>query len=318
MRGVAQLEQGREPYAKRKWVDAHRSMAAADQATPQGAEDLELLARRAYMLGRDDDYVSGLERAHRAYLESGESLRAMRCAWWIGHNFLFRGETGPARGWFARARRLLERERRDCVERGYVLIAALLEHVFGGDHEAARATGAEIAETGERFGDQDLVAMGLMEEGHALVRQARTEDGLRLVDETMVAVTTGELSPIVAGIVYCNTIAFCQGVYELGRAREWTAALTRWCEQQPDMVAHNADDKRRRNLPVALAGGDQPQHLEFTRRQSMIIGWGGPAGEGVDPAEGGRCSELCEDAAGRPPAQTRPCPRLPASGRSTQ
>jgi hypothetical protein len=78
-----------------------------------------------------------------------------------------------------------------------------------------------------------------MEQGHALVRLGQTEDGRRLVDETMVAVTTGELSPIVAGLVYCNTIAFCQGVYELGRAREWTAALTRWCEQQPEMVAHN-------------------------------------------------------------------------------
>jgi DNA-binding NarL/FixJ family response regulator len=239
VRGVAQLEQGRESYAKRKWVNAHRSLAAADQAMPLGPEDLELLARSGYMLGRDDDYVSGLERAHRAYLESGESLCAVRCAWWIGHNLLFRGETGPARGWFARAQRLLERERRDCVERGYVLIAALLEHVFGGDHEAAHATAAEIAEIGERFGDRDLVALGLMEQGHALARQGRTEDGLRLVDETMVAVTTGELSPIVAGIVYCNTIAFCHGVYELGRAREWTAALTRWCEQQPEMVAHN-------------------------------------------------------------------------------
>ena len=29
----------------------------------------------------------------------------------------------------------------------------------------------------------------------------------------------------------------CQEVYELSRAREWTAALTRWCEQQPDVVA---------------------------------------------------------------------------------
>jgi DNA-binding CsgD family transcriptional regulator len=82
------------------------------------------------------------------------------------------------------------------------------------------------------------VAIALMEQGHALVRQGRTEEGLRLVDETMVAVTAGELSPVVAGIVCCNTIAFCRDLYELRRAREWTEALTRWCEQQPDMVAH--------------------------------------------------------------------------------
>jgi hypothetical protein len=136
---IAELERGRDSYAKRKWVDAYQSLAAADQRTPLSAEDLELLARSAYMLGRDDDYVSGLERAHHAYLESGEPLRAVRCGWWIGHNLVFRGEMAPARGWFARAQRLLERERRDCVERGYVLMAALLEDVFGGDHEAAHA-----------------------------------------------------------------------------------------------------------------------------------------------------------------------------------
>ena len=78
----------------------------------------------------------------------------------------------------------------------------------------------------------------MMEQGHALVRMGRAEDGVRLIDETMVAVTSGELSPIVAGIVYCNTIAFCRGVYQLRRVREWTAALTRWCARQPDMVAH--------------------------------------------------------------------------------
>ncbi len=235
----ADLERGREAYAKRTWIDAYSLLADADQADPLNAEDLELLARSAYMLGRDDDYVSGLERAHHAYLASQRPLPAARCAWWIGHNFAFRGEMAPAHGWFARAQRLLEEAGRDCAERGYVLIAVLLEHLFGGDHVAAHATAVEITQIGTRFGDPDLVAIGLMEQGHAQVRQGRTEDGLRLVDETMVAVTTGELSPIVAGIVYCNTIAFCQSVYELRRAQEWTAALTRWCDQQPDMVAHN-------------------------------------------------------------------------------
>jgi DNA-binding CsgD family transcriptional regulator/tetratricopeptide (TPR) repeat protein len=114
----------------------------------------------------------------------------------------------------------------------------VLEHASSGDFEAAYATAAEAAAIGERFGDQDLVALAVMEQGQSLVEQGRTGEGLRLVDETMVAVTAGELSPIVAGIVYCSTIAFCRGVYELRRGREWTAALTRWCERQPEMVAH--------------------------------------------------------------------------------
>ena len=80
--------------------------------------------------------------------------------------------------------------------------------------------------------------MGVMDQGHALLELGRTKEGLRLVDESMIAVTTGELSPIVAGILYCNTIAVCQGAYELRRAREWTTALTLWCEREPDMVAH--------------------------------------------------------------------------------
>ena len=231
------LELGRESYAAGDWAAAQDALSASDGGEPLEPEDLLLLARAAYMLGRDDEYIGSLERAHHAYLEAGRSPQAALCAFWVGHNLIFRGETAPAHGWFARAERLLEGAG-DCVERGYVLIAALLEHVFGGEFEAAQETATEITVIGSRFDDSDLVAIGLMEQGHALVRQGRVAQGLRLVDETMVSVTTGELSPIVAGLVYCNTIAFCRDVYELRRAREWTAALTRWCDQQPDMVAH--------------------------------------------------------------------------------
>lgn len=233
------LERGREAYSERAWRAAYDLLSSVDAAEPLSASDLELLARAAFMLGRDDDYVAALERAHHEYLDGSEHAPAVRCAFWIGHNYLFRGEVAPATGWFARGQRLLDRFGADCAERGYLLIPVLLQHSRGGDFTAAHETAVEMTAIGERFGDRDLAAMGLMEQGHALVRSGRTDEGLRLVDETMVAVTTGELSPIVSGIVYCNTIAFCRDTYEVRRAREWTAALTRWCERQPEMVAHN-------------------------------------------------------------------------------
>jgi DNA-binding CsgD family transcriptional regulator len=238
MSSVDELERGRQAYATRAWLGAHAALSDADRVAPLGAEDLELLATSAYMLGRDDDVLGALERAHHAYLDAGEVLRAVRCAFWLGINLVMQEQMSRATGWFGRAQRLLEREEGDCVERGYLLLPVLLQHAAMGDDEAAYATGADAVAIGERFGDPDLLALAVHEQGHALVRQGRVEQGLALLDEAMVAVTAGELSPIVTGLIYCSVIEGCQQVYELGRAREWTVALTRWCEEQPDMVAH--------------------------------------------------------------------------------
>ena len=129
MKGATELELGRKSYGEQAWVSAFDSLASADRKEPLGAEDLELLARSAYMLGRDDDYVAGLERAHQAYLDRGDVPSAVRCGFWIGHSFLFRGERARGTGWFARGERLLESFGRDCVERGYLLIPVWLEQM---------------------------------------------------------------------------------------------------------------------------------------------------------------------------------------------
>jgi len=192
---IDELERGRESYEKRVWLDAYEALTQADRATPLGAEDLELLATSAYMLNRDDDFANALERAHHLYLDAGIAERAVRCAFWVGVSFATRGEMAGASGWFGRGERLLERQEGDCVEQGYLLIPVLLAHVATGDAEAAGATAADAAEIGERFGDADLVALALHEQGHALVRQGRVEEGLRLLDETMVAVIGGSSRP---------------------------------------------------------------------------------------------------------------------------
>jgi DNA-binding NarL/FixJ family response regulator len=191
------------------------------------------------MLGCDDEYVWALDRAHGRHLAAGDVPPAVRCAFWIGHNMLFRGETARAAGWFGRAQRLLEEAEVDCVECGYLLIPRWLEQMACGDFEGGFATAAEAAAIGERFGDADLVWIARDEQGRALAQQGRLEEAFRLVDEVFVVAEAGVLSPRMTGIVYCNTIGFCRGVYALRRAGDWTAALSRWCEGQRGMVAHN-------------------------------------------------------------------------------
>jgi DNA-binding NarL/FixJ family response regulator len=222
---VGELERGRESYHGEAWAAAYDALSAADRAAPLEAADLELLANAAYMIGRDADYLTTHERAYRAYLDARETVAAARCAFWIGFCLArTRGEAGRASGWLGRARRLLDELGRDCVEHGYLLLMET-----GGEDEAAAIA--------QRFGDADLFALAARDQGHALITNGEFEQGLRLLDEAMVAVTAGELSPIVAGIVYCGVILACHDAHEVSRAREWTVALTRWCERQPDLVA---------------------------------------------------------------------------------
>lgn len=218
-------------------MDAYKSLSQADQAAPLGADDLELLAFSAYMIGQDDDVVAAMARAHRAHLDAGAPLRAVRCAFWTGISLALRGEWGPATGWFGRAQRLLAGQERDCAERGYLLLPAVVHHRASGEHLAAYDLASQAAELGERFDDGDLLALAVHEQGRALIGQRRVARGLELLDEAMVAVTTDELSPVVTGLVYCSVIEGCRDAYALRRAHEWTAALTRWCARQPQMVA---------------------------------------------------------------------------------
>jgi DNA-binding NarL/FixJ family response regulator len=220
------VQRGREAFARQAWRDAHAALSAG----PVAAEDLERLATAALMLGEELEYLDVLERAHHAFLAEGELERAVRSAFWLGLIRTSRGEAGRASGWLARAQRLLGD--RDCAERGYLRLLETLNT----DPEVGRAGAAEGAEIGRRFGDGDLFALSVHEEGHCLVRQGRIEEGLALLDEAMLTAVAGETSPIATGLLYCSVIDGCQQLHELRRAQDWTEAMTRWCEQQPDLV----------------------------------------------------------------------------------
>lgn len=208
----------------------------AETVSPLSGEDLELLATAASMLGDIDEQVRALERAYHRYLEGGDDEDALRCAIWLGIHLMLAGSVGRAGGWLSRAERQME-QGGESAGRGYLLLPISMRKEAAGDLDGAIEAAREAAEIGERFRDADLVAIAQQAMGNFLIVQGRSDEGIALLDEAMVAVTAGELSPVPTGLVYCGAIEGCHEAYELRRAREWTEALTGWCEKQPEMVA---------------------------------------------------------------------------------
>ncbi len=122
------LEAARDAFAANAWREAYDTFTETDSSTPLGASDLELMATAASMLGRDEEWLGILERAHYGNCDAGATLRAVRCAFWIGVWLARRGEMGRATGWFARAHRLLQHEEGENVERGYLLLPEVFRH----------------------------------------------------------------------------------------------------------------------------------------------------------------------------------------------
>ena len=147
-----------------------------------------------------------------------------------------RGEMAVAAGWLGRAARIIDESGLDCVESGYVLIPEGMGQLDAGEPVAALATFERAAAIASRFEDPDLGTLTRLFRGRALIDMAEIPRGVAQLDEAMVAVTAGEVSPIIVGLVYCASIEAFGLIFDLRRAQEWTEALQAWCDTQPDVV----------------------------------------------------------------------------------
>jgi len=230
------LERGRAAYARREWGAAFAAFHEADSATPLELSDLELLVWSAGLVGRDDEFVKGMERLYQLHEGAGRCERAALIAFWLAFRLIGQGEAGRASGWMVRFERLVERAGPESVVHGYLLLRVCGPKLPAGEYEAAHAAATEAAAIGERFRDPDLCAVARSFLGRILLGQGHIARGLALLDECMLAAAAAEVSPHVTGFIYCIAIANCQRVYALDRAREWTTALSTWCDAQPQLV----------------------------------------------------------------------------------
>ncbi len=236
---VDDLQRARSAFERRDWAVAYEQLTAVDRepgATGLGPDELGTLATAAFLLGDSDGCIRALQRGYRQQIEAGDVLGAIRFAFWLARVLNGRGEGAVGNGWAARAERLLVDQPQDVVERGYLRIHDFFRCLDHADFPGALEVGEDIVAIARRHGDPDLLAQGLVCKGRLLLYSGRVPEGLALMDEAMVGVAAGELSPIFAGSVYCAMIEGCQEVLDFGRASAWTAALTRWCDSQPDLV----------------------------------------------------------------------------------
>ena len=231
------VARGRTAAQRRAWGDAFAAFAAADGTAALQAGDLQLWAIAAYLVGQVDTAVEALARAFHAHRDDGDPAAAVRCGFWIFFILTARGDVALAGGWQTRCERLLASLPADAAEHGYLLCSAAFRlATVAREYGDAQAAADQAAEIGRRARDDDLVALGLNVAGRAAIWDGRVAEGFVRLDEAMVAVVSGELSPPTAGAVYCSLIEACEEVADVRRAGEWTGALTRWCERQEGMV----------------------------------------------------------------------------------
>ena len=226
----------RESFEQKAWADACRLYATADGDAPLEPDDLQQYAIAAYLTGRDDESEALWARAHQAFVDRGDTEGSARSAGWLGFVLLHRGARAPAAGWLARAERILDEAHLDSVVRGYLLIPTAIQRIVQGDPAAGHSAFQQAAEVASRYGDRDLASIACQGRGRALIRLGNIREGVALLDEAMVALVAGEVSPMVAGDTYCSVLEGCQEIFDLRRAYEWTASLTRWCASQPGLV----------------------------------------------------------------------------------
>jgi class 3 adenylate cyclase len=228
----SQLEAGREAVDRHAWNEGYELLQAADGGAALAPADLERLGSAAWWMGRLEDCISARERAFAAYLEAGNHPRAAIVAMALAKDYYAKRASAIAAAWVNRAERLLAEEP-DCGEHGHLeRLRGVLAYEGAGDYGKALEHGERALEIATRFGDRDLQAIALHDQGRALAATGRVEEGMALMDEANVAAVSGELAPYETGVVYCNTISACKELADYRRAGDWTEAAKRWCERQ--------------------------------------------------------------------------------------
>lgn len=246
-------------YDRRDWLSARQLFHAASACEQLPPDCLYALSDAAWWLGDAREFFDACELAHHAYLQACEPRRASIAAVDIAVVHYLQGDDAVGAGWIRRAQRLLE-DQPEGVEHGYVLYLLEVEGPLGGVIQSEATSDSlvraarHVRAIGQQHRDANLVAIGILGEGHAFIRIGRVAEGLALIDEAMVAVRSGQLNPVWAGNIYCHMMAAADELFDIRRARAWTEATENWLATMPAAVVFNGICRVHRSRVYQISG----------------------------------------------------------------
>ena len=262
---------GRDAFARRAWQEAFDLLSRADQESELSAVDLEVLAEAAFFAAQADIRLDVKERAFKAYLADGNTVRAAYLAADTAHEHLIRNKVSIASAWARRADRLLENQPESYAHGFVALIRSdLAKH--SGDVEGALALAEQAVDTGMRVGHADLRAMATTAVATLKIATGATTEGISLLEEAAIAAVNDELSPITAGIASCQMISACRDLTDYQRASEWIEATDRWCERQAVSGFPGICRIHRAEI-VAMRGSWERAERELQQATSELAGY---------------------------------------------
>jgi DNA-binding CsgD family transcriptional regulator len=215
----------REAIARRAWSEA---LEEYRKCSDLEAAALESWGLAAFLTGNDDEAEATRERAHHAYLASGDLEGAARTAFWLGLSLVMRGEPARGGGWFGIMRQVSGEGFESSRWRGYESLNVGMMALLSGRVEESLTRFEQALDVAVRHDDVDLRMLAASGHGQALLSSGRIAEGMRELDEVMVFGTSTAASPQAVGQV-------CRGCLDLERGSEWTELLSRWCATQPDL-----------------------------------------------------------------------------------
>jgi DNA-binding CsgD family transcriptional regulator len=217
--------------------DGEEALAVADWERARGCfervleheESPEALTGLSKISMIDREYERAIElkeRAFELYVRGGQFAPASDNAIWLTFMYVtYHGNFSVGLGWKERAASVLEGVE-ECAAHGWL---TLLNAPFARDPAERERLAVSALAIARRFGDVDLEIEALALRGEASVVSGRVSEGMRMLDEAMVAVTAGHVRDHFAlGEIYCRLLSACEAALDMRRATDWLSLIDRY------------------------------------------------------------------------------------------